>query len=124
MKSVGEAMAIGRTFKEAFQKALRSLEINRFGFGSDGVLKIVEMLKRLPDRHKRDIIEKELTNTREDRMFFLNVAFKMGWPVERVAHLTGIDRWFLGQFKEIVDAAQEFAEESRNARLRRRMQGA
>ncbi|HOD14293.1 MAG TPA: carbamoyl-phosphate synthase large subunit [Spirochaetota bacterium] len=114
MKSVGEAMAIGRTFKEAFQKALRSLEINRFGFGSDGVLKIVEMLKRLPDRHKRDIIEKELTNTREDRMFFLNVAFKMGWPVERVAHLTGIDRWFLGQFKEIVDAAQEFAEESRS----------
>ena len=95
MKSVGEAMAIGRTFKEAFQKALRSLEINRFGFGSDGVLKIVEMLKRLPDRHQRDIIEKELSNTREDRMFFLNVAFKMGWTVERVAQLTGIDRWFL-----------------------------
>ncbi|MBN1497275.1 MAG: carbamoyl-phosphate synthase large subunit, partial [Spirochaetes bacterium] len=109
MKSVGEAMAIGRTFKEAFQKALRSLEISRYGFGSDGVLKIIEMLKRLPDRHKKDIIEKELFNTREDRMFFLNVAFKMGWTVDRIAQLTGIDRWFLTQLAEIVQAAQEYA---------------
>ncbi|MBN2158420.1 MAG: carbamoyl-phosphate synthase large subunit [Spirochaetes bacterium] len=113
MKSVGEAMAVGRTFKEAFQKSLRSLEINRFGFGSDGVTRIVQMLKRLPERHKRDIIEKELMNTREDRMFFLNVAFKMGWSVERVSRLTGIDRWFLSQFHEIVEAAQRFAEECR-----------
>ena len=113
MKSVGEAMAIGRTFKEAFQKSLRSLEINRYGFGSDGVLKILEMLKRLPERHKRDIIEKELMNTREDRMFFLNVAFKMGWSVERVAQLTGIDRWFLNQLQEIAHAAKNFAEECR-----------
>ena len=113
MKSVGEAMAIGRTFKEAFQKALRSLEINRFGFGSDGVLKIVEMLRRLPERHRRDIIEKELATTREDRMFFLNVAFKMDWSVDRIAQLTGIDRWFLAQLKEITDEAVRFTEECR-----------
>jgi carbamoyl-phosphate synthase large subunit len=113
MKSVGEAMAIGRTFKEAFQKALRSLEINRYGFGSDGVVKIIEMLKRLPDRHKRDIIEKELINTREDRMFYLNVAFKMGWSVDRVHALTGIDRWFLDQIHEITVAAQHFTEETK-----------
>ena len=114
MKSVGEAMAIGRTFKEAFQKSLRSLEINRYGFGSDGVLKIFEMLKRLPERHKRDIIEKELINTREDRMFFFNMAFKMGWTVDRVAQLTNIDRWFLNQIHEIVEAAQNFAEDSKS----------
>jgi carbamoyl-phosphate synthase large subunit len=117
MKSVGEAMAIGRTFKEAFQKALRSLEINRFGFGSDGVLKIVEMLKRLPERHKKDIIEKELFNTREDRMFFLNVAFKLGWSVDRIAQLTRIDRWFLTQFQEIVQAAQDYAEHYKSTGL-------
>ncbi|HOT44028.1 MAG TPA: carbamoyl-phosphate synthase large subunit [Spirochaetota bacterium] len=117
MKSVGEAMAIGRTFKEAFQKALRSLEIDRYGFGSDGVVKIIEMLKRLPDRHKRDIIEKELINTREDRMFYLNVAFKMGWSVDRVHALTGIDRWFLEQIHEITAAAQRFAEESKTQGL-------
>jgi carbamoyl-phosphate synthase large subunit len=114
MKSVGEAMAIGRTFKEAFQKSLRSLEINRFGFGSDGVVRILEMLKRLPERHKRDIIEKELVNTREDRMFFLNVAFKMGWSVDRIARLTSIDRWFLSQLHEITQAAQNFAEECKS----------
>ncbi|TFH42077.1 MAG: carbamoyl-phosphate synthase large subunit, partial [Chrysiogenales bacterium] len=114
MKSVGEAMAIGRTFKEAFQKALRSLEIDRFGFGSDGVLKIVEMLKRLPKRHSRDIMEKELVNTREDRMFYLNVAFKMGWTVERIAHLTGIDPWFLHQISEIVVASRDFTEDARS----------
>jgi len=115
MKSVGEAMSIGRTFKESFQKALRSLEIGRFGFGSDGVVRIIEMLKRLPERHRRDIIEKELHQTREDRIFYVNVAFKLGWTVERVRQLTGIDPWFLNQFREIVDAAKDFAEEYRKS---------
>ncbi|OHD70604.1 MAG: carbamoyl phosphate synthase large subunit [Spirochaetes bacterium RBG_16_49_21] len=117
MKSVGEAMAIGRTFKEAFQKALRSLEINRYGFGSDGVLKIMQMLKRLPDRHKRDIIEKELFNTREDRIFYINVAFKMGWSVERIAQLTNIDKWFLTQLSEIVEEGRIFSEDCRKGGL-------
>jgi carbamoyl-phosphate synthase large subunit len=115
MKSVGEAMAIGRTFKEAFQKALRSLEIDRYGFGSDGVLKIMQMLKRLPDRHKRDVIEKELFNTREDRIFYINVAFKMGWSVERIAQLTRIDSWFLTQIHEIVEAGKQFSEEYKSS---------
>jgi carbamoyl-phosphate synthase large subunit len=110
MKSVGEAMAIGRTFKEAFQKALRSLEIDRYGFGSDGVLKIMEMLKRLPDRHKRDIIEKELFNTREERIFYINAALEMGWSVERIAQLTNMDKWFLTQIHEIVEEAGAFSE--------------
>ncbi|MBN2077963.1 MAG: carbamoyl-phosphate synthase large subunit [Spirochaetes bacterium] len=117
MKSVGEAMAIGRTFREAFQKALRSLEIDRFGFGSDGVLRIMEMLKRLPERHSHDVIEKELVNTREDRMFYLNIAFKMGWSVERIARLTGIDPWFLHQISDIVTAARDFTEETKSRGL-------
>jgi len=111
MKSVGEAMSIGRTFKESFQKALRSLEIGRYGFGSDGVVRIIEMLKRLPQRHQRDIIEKELHQTREDRIFYVNMAFKLGWTVERVRQLTGIDPWFLEQFYEIVQAKTCFSNE-------------
>ncbi|MCP4130630.1 MAG: carbamoyl-phosphate synthase large subunit [bacterium] len=108
MKSVGEAMSIGRTFKEALQKALRSLEIGRFGLGSDGVLKIEQMLKRLPERHKHDIIEKELHNTREDRIFYVNMAFKYGWSVDRVFQLTKIDPWFLNQMLEIIEAGKDF----------------
>ncbi len=109
MKSVGESMAIGRTFKEAFQKALRSLEIERYGFGFDGVLKLEQMLKRLPERHLKDIIEKELFTTREDRVFYIDIAFRLGWSIERVRQLTGIDPWFLHQIREIVDAAERFA---------------
>ncbi len=113
MKSVGEAMAIGRTFKESFQKALRSLEIERYGFGSDGTLKILHMIKGLPERHKADIIEKELHNTREDRIFYINIAFKMGWTVERIHRLTGIDPWFLHQVREIVEDGKTFLEDYR-----------
>jgi carbamoyl-phosphate synthase large subunit len=111
MKSVGEAMAIGRTFKEAFQKALRSLEIDRYGFGFDGALKIVQMLSRLPDQQKRDSIEKELFNTREDRVFYIHEAFCLGWSVERVAQLSSIDVWFLTQLWEIVQEGKIFAED-------------
>ncbi|MBN1532886.1 MAG: carbamoyl-phosphate synthase large subunit [Spirochaetes bacterium] len=117
MKSVGEAMAIGRTFKEAFQKAMRSLEIERFGFGSDGVLKIEQMLKRLPERHRNDIIEKELFTTREDRVFYIDLAFRLGWSVDRVQRLTGIDPWFLHQLREIVEAAEQFHREYRTGGL-------
>ena len=114
MKSVGEAMSIERTFKEAFQKAFRSLEIGRFGFGSDGVMKIVQMLKRLPDRHKNDIIEKELYNIREDRMFYISIALKMGWSVERIHKLTGIDPWFLEQMSEINEAGKQYVDDFSN----------
>ena len=111
MKSVGEAMSIGRTFKESFQKALRSLEIDRYGFGSDGNLKIDEILEGLPERHQRAIIESELMNTREDRIFYLKAAFRLGWSLERIHNLTNIDPWFLNQLQEIFDAEVSFEKE-------------
>ena len=114
MKSVGEAMSIGRTFKESFQKVLRSLEIERFGFGFDGVLKIEQMLKALPGRHQTDIIEKELYNTREDRIFYIGIAFRLGWTIERVHQFTGIDVWFLHQLYDIVEAAKKFEITTKN----------
>jgi len=92
MKSVGEAMAIGRTFKEALQKALRSLEIKRFGLIGDG---------------KDAVVDDETLRTRlivpgAERIFFLGLAFQRGWTVEQVFELTKIDRWFLENIREIV----------------------
>ncbi len=97
MKSVGEAMAIGRTFKEAMQKALRSLEIKRFGLIGDGKDAVVD----------DDTLRTKLTVPNSERIFFLGLAFQRGWTVEEVFELTKIDRWFLENISQIV-AASEF----------------
>ena len=92
MKSVGEAMAIGRTFKESLQKALRSLEIKRFGLIGDGADKEVD----------DETLTTKLTVPNAERIFFLGQAFAKGWDVEKVFSLTKIDRWFLRQIYDIV----------------------
>ncbi|MBB5036629.1 carbamoyl-phosphate synthase large subunit [Prosthecobacter dejongeii] len=92
MKSVGEAMAIGRTFKESLQKALRSLEIKRFGLIGDGADVVVD----------EETLTTKLTVPNAERIFFLGQAFAIGWDVEKVFSLTKIDRWFLRQIEEIV----------------------
>ena len=99
MKSVGEAMAIGRTFKEALQKALRSLEIKRFGLIGDG--KDVEV--------DDDTLRTKLTVPNAERIFFLGLAFQRGWTVEEVFEMTKIDRWFLENIREIVEATAGIA---------------
>jgi carbamoyl-phosphate synthase large subunit len=108
MKSVGESMAIGRTFKEALQKALRSLEIDRFGLGCDGYLKMVSAIRLLSDREQKIILEKELMNASEDRIFYVKEAFKLDWTLERVHELTKIDPWFLNQILELIDAEEAY----------------
>ncbi|MBN1500800.1 MAG: carbamoyl-phosphate synthase large subunit [Spirochaetes bacterium] len=113
MKSVGEAMSIGRTFKEALQKAIRSLENDRYGLGSDGNLKLEKNVQGLPLFNQRDFIETGLRNPREDRIFYVKLAMKLGWSVDRVHALTLIDPWFLYQIEELVDAEGEFVEDVR-----------
>ena len=98
MKSVGEAMAIGRTFKESLQKALRSLEIKRFGLIGDGADKEVD----------DETLTTKLTVPNAERIFFLGQAFAKGWDVEKVFSLTKIDRWFLRQIEEIVQELTAF----------------
>ncbi len=93
MKSVGEAMAIGRTFKEALQKALRSLEIKRFGLIGDGAEKEVD----------RETLIRKLTVPNADRVFFVGQALKAGMSVEEIFEITKIDRWFLENMREIVE---------------------
>ncbi len=92
MKSVGEAMAIGRTFKEALQKALRSLEIKRFGLCGDGADRFVDP----------ETLRLKLSIPNADRVFYLAQAFRDGMSIDDVFELTKIDRWFLRNVEQIV----------------------
>jgi carbamoyl-phosphate synthase large subunit len=96
MKSVGEAMAVGRTFKEALQKAIRSLEIGRFGLGMDG--------KWEPPPES---IRRKLALPTAERIFYLRAGLKMGISPEEVADITKIDRWFLENMKQVCDFEEE-----------------
>ena len=95
MKSVGEAMAIGRTFKESLQKALRSLEVGAWGFGGG---KNGE--REIPPR---DVIQQKLVTPNAERIFFIRHAMRAGFSNEEIFNLTKIDPWFLAQLKELVD---------------------
>jgi carbamoyl-phosphate synthase large subunit len=110
MKSVGEAMAIGRTFKESLQKALRSLEIGRYGLGGDGKpWRIGEKVYGDRDILPRELIVQKLSVPNAERVFFLRHALRAGLSTEEIFQLTKIDRWFLAQIKEIVDFEEELA---------------
>jgi carbamoyl-phosphate synthase large subunit len=110
MKSVGEAMAIGRTFKESLQKALRSLEIGRYGLGGDGKpWRFGDTVYGDRDILPRELIVPKLSVPNADRIFFLRHALRAGFTIEEIYQLTRIDRWFLAQIKEIVDFEEELA---------------
>jgi len=112
MKSVGEAMAIGRTFKESLQKALRSLEIGRYGLGGDGRhWRFGEKVFGDRDLLPRDLITRNLSVPNADRIFFIRHALRAGFTIEDLFQLTKIDRWFLTQIREIVDFEEELASE-------------
>jgi carbamoyl-phosphate synthase large subunit len=98
MKSVGETMAIGRTFKEAFQKALRGLEVGSFGFGCDG-----KDLWGTAAEPSLDDIRARVATADPDRVWYLRYAIKAGMTVEEIHELTAIDRWFLDQLQQIVE---------------------
>ncbi len=97
MKSVGEAMAIGRSFQESFQKALRSLEIGRSGWGCDRP----EELPSLED------LKPLLRTPSPDRIFAVRQAMLQGMSVEEIFAITAIDPWFLDQFVELIETEQQ-----------------
>jgi carbamoyl-phosphate synthase large subunit len=104
MKSVGEAMAIGRTFKESLQKALRSLEIGRYGLGGDGKpWRFGDKVYGDRDILPREIISQKLSVPNAERVFFIRHALRAGFSIEEIFELTRIDRWFLTQLAEIVE---------------------
>lgn len=102
MKSVGETMAIGRTFKESFQKALRGLEVGRFGFGCDH--KDLWGTSEQPDE---DAIRAKLSWPNERRVWYVRYAIKSGMSMDEIHQLTGIDRWFLDQLTEIIEVEDQ-----------------
>jgi carbamoyl-phosphate synthase large subunit len=110
MKSVGEAMAIGRTFKESLQKCLRSLEIGRHGLGGDGKpWRIGGEVYGDRDILPAELIRQKLSSPNAERIFFIRHALRAGFGIEEIFKLTKIDRWFLVQIKEIVDLEEELA---------------
>ncbi|MCL4377885.1 MAG: carbamoyl-phosphate synthase large subunit [Actinobacteria bacterium] len=97
MKSVGEAMSIGRTFKEALQKSIRSLEIDRYGLGADGREKL-----------KEENLKYMLSVPNQDRVFYIKYAFETGKTVEEIFSFTKIDPWFLNNIKDLVEFEKGF----------------
>ncbi|MFL5482715.1 MAG: carbamoyl-phosphate synthase large subunit [Gemmatimonadaceae bacterium] len=104
MKSVGESMAIGRTFKEAFQKALRALEIGRPGWTTASPAD-----DRLVDE-SLEILRAALRQATPERIFQIKRALQAGMSIDEVYELTWIDKWFLSQLQELLDAERAFAE--------------
>lgn len=110
MKCVGEAMAIGRTFKERLQKCLRSMEIARYGLGGDGKpWRIGTDVYGDRDILPREVISRKLTVPNAERSIFIRHALCAGFTSDEIFKLTRIDRWFLVQIKEIVDCEEELA---------------
>ena len=99
MKSVGETMAIGRTFREALQKAIRSLEIKRFGLMID--------LPAGRSRDPREFPAQLLAKPNSLRLFYIAAAFRHGMPLAEIQRLTRIDPWFLHQIESLVEAEEE-----------------
>ncbi|MCA9183569.1 MAG: carbamoyl-phosphate synthase large subunit [Planctomycetales bacterium] len=104
MKSVGETMAIGRTFKESFQKALRGLEVGAFGFGCDN--KDQWGTDFAPDD---DEIRSKLSRPNPDRVWHLRYALKSGMSVAEIHEITNIDPWFLDHLAELVEMENRLA---------------
>ncbi|MFO7568283.1 MAG: carbamoyl-phosphate synthase large subunit [Smithellaceae bacterium] len=110
MKSVGETMAIGRTFKESLQKAIRSLEIGRFGFGQD-----------LPDdpHERKSLLKSKLVKPNSLRLFYIGAALADGMTVDELYDLTKVDPWFLHQINDILKAEAQLRTSEPTAELLR-----
>jgi carbamoyl-phosphate synthase large subunit len=123
MKSVGEAMSIGRTFKESLQKGIRSMEVKRFGLGLDTNDKWHNALRaergeELPGgKHRLDVewpveeskLTRKIAVPSQGRLYYIRYAFKLGWSVDEVYDLCKIDRWFLEQIRQLVEFEGELA---------------
>jgi len=99
MKSVGETMAIGRTFKEALQKAVRSLETGHYGLSA----------ALPPQADQEEFLQGRLATPNSQRLYFLAAALRQGMTIEKIHELTRIDPWFLNQIRDIIEAEKTIA---------------
>ncbi|MFA5356275.1 MAG: carbamoyl-phosphate synthase large subunit [Candidatus Omnitrophota bacterium] len=102
MKAVGEAMSIGRNFKEALQKGIRSTETSRYGFGADGKDKITDDMLVRPDNGLMKLIRDKIRVPNDERLFYIRYGLKAGLSIDDIYSLSRIDRWFLSEMKELT----------------------
>jgi len=107
MKAVGEAMSIGRNFKEALQKGIRSMEISRFGFGADGKDKITDEQLKSPENGLMKQIRDKIRIPNDERIFYLRYAIRAGLSTDEIYQLSRIDRWFIDNMRELVEMEEE-----------------
>src|SRR5512137_1046425 len=121
MKSVGEVMAIGRTFKESFQKALRSLEIGSSGFESRLFDLTSETRRALTAKEQQTLTEK-LRTPNCDRLWYLGDALRSGMTVAEIHEITAIDPWFLHNIRQIIEKEEELKEVRVEVEKRQKLQ--
>jgi len=107
MKAVGEAMSIGRNFKEALQKGMRSIEIKRYGFGADGKDKISDEMLKNADSVLLKQIKDKVSTPNDERLFYIRYALKAGLNIDEIYALSRIDRWFIDNMKQLVELEEE-----------------
>lgn len=103
MKAVGEAMSIGRNFREAFQKGIRSTETGRYGFGADGKDISQQLQKDL------ELIREKIRVPNAERLFYIRYGLKAGLSVEEICNLSNIDPWFIDNMKQLVEIEKDIA---------------
>ncbi|MFA6091868.1 MAG: carbamoyl-phosphate synthase large subunit [Elusimicrobiota bacterium] len=112
MKSVGEVLALGRTFKESLQKALRSLEAGRDGFQSP-------VMKSPLSASDRELLIRKISSPCADRLFWMKAALENGIPVQEAAERSGMDAWFLHQMRELIDFEQRLIRQKPSPKILR-----
>ncbi|HQO37333.1 MAG TPA: carbamoyl-phosphate synthase large subunit [Candidatus Omnitrophota bacterium] len=103
MKAVGEAMSIGRSFREALQKGIRSMEIARYGFGADGKDQICDEALKHPDAALLKEISDKLSVPNDERIFYMRYAIRAGMTNDEIFRLSKIDRWFIDNMRRLVE---------------------
>ncbi|MCX5697063.1 MAG: carbamoyl-phosphate synthase large subunit, partial [Candidatus Omnitrophica bacterium] len=111
MKSVGEAMSIGRTFKEALQKGLRSLEIKKYGLES---IMFNDLSNVKTDNGTMDKLHEKLKVPNAERVFYIGDALRLGMDIDEIHEMTQIDRWFLYNMQEIIRLEKEILRQKDN----------
>ena len=109
MKAVGEAMSIGRNFREALQKGIRSMEAGRFGFGADGKDVVGDDELESPSEELLREIENQISIPNDQRLFYIRYALKVGMSIDAIFDLCKIDRWFLDNLKQLVEFEEKIA---------------
>ena len=117
MKAVGEAMSIGRNFREALNKGIRSTETGRFGFGADGKDKITDEMLNSPSPELLEKIKEKMRIPNDERLFYIRYGLKAGLSVEEIYKLSKIDRWFIENMRQLSELEDQIKSAGQLANL-------